>query len=181
MTHRKSSLMRVFLSFPVGLYQFEIMEKMWHAVFYIAVLTPKIVGVRFDTCGKPAGVVMASRSAAYMSKFLAVCGKPIVLKYEAKNLVLSRAIDVYCTVARLCYAFHGNRTSHPEPERMLTQKLRTCLVKFGIVGARWNEQLLPNRSVETFVDDVNKCVPDHMIPKDVRLLTSAMRYGRTLL
>ncbi|XP_064454774.1 uncharacterized protein LOC135366050 [Ornithodoros turicata] len=157
------------------------MKKIWHLVLCTAVLTTQNAAHRFDSCGKPAGVVMTSRSTAYMSKILAMCGKSLILKYAASNEALARGINLYCLIARLCYAFHGDRTSYPEPERMFATRIRNCIVKAGLVTARWNEHLLPNKSVESVVHDANRCIPDRMIPKDVKLLTSAMRYARTLL
>ncbi|XP_064456912.1 uncharacterized protein LOC135367549 [Ornithodoros turicata] len=157
------------------------MEKIWRAVVCVAVLTQQIVAVRFDVCGRPAGVVMASRSAALMSKLMAMCGKTLIVKYSASNEALARGIDIYCLAARLCYSYHGNGTLHPGPERTFASRIRNCIVKSVTVGVRWHQHLLPNKSVESLVQEFNKCVPDRMIPKNVKLLTSAMRYARTLL
>ncbi|XP_064456914.1 uncharacterized protein LOC135367551 [Ornithodoros turicata] len=159
----------------------EIMVAIWHAVVCIVVLTSQNVGKRFDICGGRRGVVMASRSAAFASKFIALCGKPIFVQYTLSNKVLIEGMDKYCALARLCYAFHENRTSHAESGQSYIRRLRNCMMKASIVAGRWNEHLLPNASMESLVNEVNKCVPDSLIPRDVNVLMGAIRHGRALL
>ncbi|XP_064454773.1 uncharacterized protein LOC135366048 [Ornithodoros turicata] len=110
-----------------------------------------------------------------------MCGNTIFVKYAFSNDALARCMDIHCITTRLCYTFHRNRTPHQEPRGTFKKRVRNCVVKFSIVAGRWNKHLLRNNSVESFINDVDRCIPDSMIPEDVGLITAAMRYGRKFL
>ncbi|XP_077512828.1 uncharacterized protein LOC144124023 [Amblyomma americanum] len=130
---------------------------------------------KFAICGKSRGILTASRSAEFASKFMHKCGRTMILRFPFTSSILTKIAQKTCIGMRFCYAYYEAELK--KNARAHKESVRECVLNGTVVLRAVVPEMMPftEKEFQSIYAAFARCFQVDLVPTDVSVMLGAIR------